>query len=65
MDKYEKLILALISIAVLSSFIYLIAIIAEFIAPEFPYGIFLPSYAVILIALIAHRRLDKKENKSF
>ena len=65
MDIYERLKSALILIASLSSIIYFIAIIMGLIAPEFPYGIFLPGYAIILIPIIAHRKLEKKENKRF
>ncbi len=60
MDKYERLILAIIIIAVLSSVIYLIAIIAGIIDPDFPFVIFIPSWAVICIPIISQKRLDEK-----
>jgi hypothetical protein len=64
MEVYDRFILALILIASISSIIYFLVIIMGITAPEFPYGIFLPGYAIILIPIIAHRKLKKKENKS-
>ncbi|MFX1390085.1 MAG: hypothetical protein ACFE9Z_08495 [Promethearchaeota archaeon] len=60
MDKYKRLMLALILIAVISSGIYFIAIIGGVINSEFPYGIFLPSWAIILIPIITRSRSEEK-----
>lgn len=63
MDKYERLILAIIVIAILSSVIYLIAIIAGIIDSDFPFVIFIPSWAVICIPIITQKRLEEKMQK--
>lgn len=63
MEKYERLTLAIILIAVLSSVIYIIAIIAGIIDTEFPFVIFIPSWVAIWIPIIAHKRLEEKRRQ--
>ena len=63
MDKYERLTLAFILIAVLSSVIYFIATITGIIDTDFPFVIFIPSWFVICIPIIAQKRLEEKRRQ--
>ncbi|MFX1571792.1 MAG: hypothetical protein ACFFB0_03510 [Promethearchaeota archaeon] len=63
MDKYEKLIGAIILIAVISSVTYFIAIIVGIITTDFPFFIFIPSWGIICIPIITQKRLEEKRKQ--
>jgi hypothetical protein len=64
MDKYERMILAIIIIAISSAALYLLLLISGYIETKFPFGILIPSWLIIFIPIINQKRLEaKKEQK--
>jgi hypothetical protein len=61
MDKYERMIIAVIAIVLLATLVYLVSLFTGVIESKFPFGILIPSWFVILIPIINQKRLEEKK----
>jgi hypothetical protein len=63
MDKYQKAILAIVIIIIVSSVANLMFIIINNVDTYFPFIIFFPGALVIWIPIIAHKREEELQNQ--
>ena len=63
MDKYERMIFAIIAIVVLSTVLYLLLLFTGVIESKFPFGVLIPSWLVILIPIINQKKLEEKNKR--
>jgi hypothetical protein len=61
MDKYERMIIAVIVIIVLSEVLYFVLLFTGFIKSRFPFSALIPSWFVIMIPIINQKRLEKEK----
>ncbi|TFG04007.1 MAG: hypothetical protein EU542_00415 [Promethearchaeota archaeon] len=61
MDKYERMIIAVIVIIVLSVVLYFVLLFTGFIKSKFPFSGLIPSWFVIFIPIINQKRLEKEK----
>ncbi|TFG11839.1 MAG: hypothetical protein EU531_11145 [Promethearchaeota archaeon] len=61
MDKYERMIFAVVVIIVLSTGFYLVLLFTGFIESKFPFLALIPSWFIILIPIINQKRLEEKK----
>ena len=66
MDKYQKAILAIVIITVVSSISHVLFMIFGEVETDFPFIIFFPGFLVIWIPIIAQKRAEvlKKQEES-
>ena len=60
MDKYDKMIIAVIVMIVLSVGLYLVLLFTGVIQSKFPFGALIPSWFVIFIPIINQKRIEDK-----
>ena len=60
MDKYDKMIIAVIVIIVLSVGLYLVLLFTGVIESKFPFGALIPGWFVIFIPIIKEKRIEEK-----
>jgi hypothetical protein len=63
MDKYEKAIIAIVIIVVVSTSIYAILLVFGNIGADFPFIIFFPGNAAIWIPIISRKRLEAQNKQ--
>lgn len=61
MDKYDKMIFAIVVIVALSVALYMIFLFTGVLESKFPFGVLIPSWFVILIPIINQKRLEEKK----
>ncbi|MEJ2295843.1 MAG: hypothetical protein P8Y23_13895 [Candidatus Lokiarchaeota archaeon] len=61
MDKYERMMIAVIAIVLLASLVYLVPLFTGVIESKFPFGVLIPGWLVTLIPIIKQKRLAEKE----
>ncbi|TFG09902.1 MAG: hypothetical protein EU535_08675 [Promethearchaeota archaeon] len=62
MNKYERMIFAVVVIIALSTGFYLVLLFTGFIESKFPFGVLIPSCFIILIPIINQKRLEEERN---
>jgi len=60
MDKYDKMIIAVIVMIVLSIGLYIVLLFTGVIESKFPFGFLIPSWFVIFIPIINQKRIEDK-----
>ena len=60
MDKYDKMIIAIIVIIGLSVGLYLALLFTGFIESKFPFGALIPGWFAIFIPIINEKKIEEK-----
>lgn len=61
MDKYERMMIAVICIVLLAAVLYLSLLFTGVIESKFPFGVLIPSWLVTLIPIINQKKLAEKK----
>jgi hypothetical protein len=61
MDKYERMMIAVIAIVLLAAVVYLVSLFTGVVESKFPFGVLIPGWLVTLIPIINQKKLAEKK----
>ncbi len=65
MDKYERMIIAVIAIVIIAVVVYLVSLFTGIIESKFPFGVLIPGWLVTLIPIINEKKLAEKNKQNY